>query len=928
MAIIIIAALIATLIAAAAIAYAIISARDNSDVRSYSTAISSALQELADLSAPSRLFTEEEANSFNAKQSPLYDEISAIEAKQKYKLASRATLEKAGIFRFLKEYESIPTLRSSNNSQHALLIEISNAQPAASGALNLLLAENHYFTGSEMKSFKSEFNATFALIQDAASQNILSFLPPEEAESCRQFQNNFEALEEVRDSHNKEFVSNQLRTNRTFFDGVLKYPLDDQQREAIATLEDNTLVVSAAGSGKTSTIVGKVKYLIEKRGVDPTKILLITYTRKAAEEMRKRIGSAGVTCCTFHRLALNIIASSTGTKPSISSPSINPCTYHILLKNDDFVKALNDYCLLYQDLTKDEFSYKTAKEYYADRKKYGIKAALPDMDGEPIYTKSEQEKKLCDFLSRNGVTFKYEETYEYPLADKNFRQYKPDFCIHYTQNDRHLKLYLEHFAINAKNQVPKWFGNATGGWAEANQRYNEEIAWKKVTHNEHGTDLIYTTSQEFTDGTVYDHLLYQLRKRGIPINPVPERTLFERLSEGNSKLESSVLDLLEAFIALMKSNLLSIDELRAKAAAESDSRAIFLIDNIISPYFDEYEAELGRRKEIDFTDMITEATSLCENHQYVADYDYILVDEFQDISKDRYRFLLSLRQSSPLSKIFCVGDDWQSIYRFSGSDMALFYKFSDYFGCTKECKIETTYRFGQPLINESSDFILKNPSQKKKSIRSINAHTDLEFVSYGDGNDEAQTLTSILAAIPDGKSVYIIGRYSFDIDSVINDSVRKVEKGTDVFINLKDKEYKFLTIHEAKGLEADYIILLNCNSGLYGFPSTISDDPVLDLVLSEQDHFEFGEERRLFYVAMTRAKEKSIVLYDSHSPSVFVTEFQNSFSSSSADLCPICGVGHKKVLRTGTASNGIPYTIYVCSNSQAGCPYFERVFDN
>ena len=184
------------------------------------------------------------------------------------------------------------------------------------------------------------------------------------------------------------------------------------------------------------------------------------------------------------------------------------------------------------------------------------------------------------------------------------------------------------------------------------------------------------------------------------------------------------------------------------------------------------------------------------------------------------------------------------------------------------------------------------------------------------------------SAIPDGKSVYILGRYSFDIDSVINDSVRKIEKGTDVFIDFNGKEFKFLTIHEAKGLEADYIILLNCNSGLYGFPSAISDDPVLDLVLSEQDHFEFGEERRLFYVAMTRAKEKSIVLYDSHSPSVFVTEFQNSFSSSSADLCPICGVGHKKVLRTGTASNGIPYTIYVCSNSQSGCPFFERVFDN
>ena len=106
------------------------------------------------------------------------------------------------------------------------------------------------------------------------------------------------------------------------------------------------------------------------------------------------------------------------------------------------------------------------------------------------------------------------------------------------------------------------------------------------------------------------------------------------------------------------------------------------------------------------------------------------MDEFQDISVDRYNFLKVLREGNPPAKLYCVGDDWQSIYRFSGSDMALFNQFSEYFGATEINKIETTYRFGEPLVSLSSHFIQRNKSQIQKDIHSFSSEmkTELEFL--------------------------------------------------------------------------------------------------------------------------------------------------------------------------------------------------------
>ena len=188
-------------------------------------------------------------------------------------------------------------------------------------------------------------------------------------------------------------------------------------------------------------------------------------------------------------------------------------------------------------------------------------------------------------------------------------------------------------------------------------------------------------------------------------------------------------------------------------------------------------------------------------------------------------------------------------------------------------RIATTYRFGNPLIELSSKFIQRNETQISKNIHTYNnsIRTELQFYSYYT-NNYCNILAQLISSIPKDKSIFLLGRYSFD-DIHLASTYQSVSEGDKTFYIINDRKIEFLTVHKSKGLEADYVILLQCNKGTYGFPSQISDNPVLDYVLTKSDQFPFGEERRLFYVAITRAKVKTIVLYDQRIPSLFVDEF-------------------------------------------------------
>lgn len=732
----------------------------------------------------------------------------------------------------------------------------------------------HIVSSSEEEQFTKYHKGFFCKVNSLQKSLEAFHIQPSEAIS--KFARDFGNIHALVKKHNEEIVQNILDTHKVFFDHCLKYPLDKQQRRSIVSEEDNCLVVSSAGSGKTSSIVGKVKYLTEVKGIAPHKILLISYTNKAAAELTERMATNGLKGYTFHKLAIDIIGRATGTKPSIcdNTDSLFVDIYHTLLGNKDFKNSIVEYFIDYQSNEADwEQRKNERREKLSEQKNVQLKAMFPDMDGRTIYVRSEQEQKICFVLSSLGVKFRYEEAYEHQLADEMHSQYRPDFSIYFKQNGVTKRIYLEHFGIDEHGLVPAWFAkdkNIT--YEEANQKYNDGITWKKAAHEKFGTQLLVTSSADFHYSDIRDKLRKLLDDAGVPIQEKTDEELYDLVLPKGSKQEKAFIRLVATFVTLVKSNCKSVKEVLKQAKNAEDERSVFIIKNIFLPVYERYVSALRDNNQIDFTDAILQATEICRVSRPVG-YDYIIVDEFQDISVDRYNFLKVLREGNPPAKLYCVGDDWQSIYRFSGSDMALFNQFSEYFGATEINKIETTYRFGEPLVSLSSHFIQRNKSQIQKDIHSFSSEmkTELEFYSY-DRHDYCNTIGRLVASIPSDKSIFLLGRYSFD-DYYLSFMYQSIKEGNRFFYVIGGRKIEFLTVHKSKGLEADYVILLQCNKDTYGFPSLVSDDPVLNYVLTKSDQFPYGEERRLFYVAITRAKMKTLVLYDKRFPSVFVDEF-------------------------------------------------------
>lgn len=731
-----------------------------------------------------------------------------------------------------------------------------------------------YITFREANQFTEYYTEFFHKAKDFLKR--LETFHVEPSETITEFVSDFENLQWLIKKHNDRYIKEELDTYKDFFDHCLKYPLDKQQRRSIVSGEDNCLVVSSAGSGKTSSIVGKVMYLIDIKHIEPQNILLISYTNKAAAELTERMGIEGLRGYTFHKLALDIIGQVTGQKPSIyaNTDALFLKIYQKLLNDDNFRKSVVEYFFDYQIQEQDwERQKNERRQQLSEQKETRLKAQFPDMDGKTVYVRSEQEQKICLALSLLGVKFRYEEPYEHPLADEMHSQYKPDFSIYYERDGETKRIYLEHFGVDEHSLVPLWFAKDRGiTYEEANRQYNDGITWKKAAHEKFGTELLTTSSADFHYYDIRDKLKIQLGNVGVPIKEKTDAELYAMVLPPNSKQEKSFIRLVVTFVTLIKSSGKSIHEVIRQAQSMNDERNEFIIQNIFQPVYERYIEELKKLNQIDFTDAILQATDICRSLHPVR-YDYIIVDEFQDISVDRYNFLKVLREGDPPAKLYCVGDDWQSIYRFSGSDMALFNQFPDFFGHTDINKIETTYRFGEPLVSLSSQFIQRNGTQIKKNIHSFNlqAKTELYFYEYDRAN-YCNVIEQLVASIPLDSSILLLGRYSFD-DYYLSFRFQSIKEASRFYYFIRNRKIEFLTAHKSKGLEADYVIILQCNKDTYGFPSLVNDDPVLNYVLTKSDQYPYGEERRLFYVAITRAKIKTFVLYDKRFPSVFVDEF-------------------------------------------------------
>ncbi len=316
-----------------------------------------------------------------------------------------------------------------------------------------------------------------------------------------------------------------------------------------------------------------------------------------------------------------------------------------------------------------------------------------------------------------------------------------------------------------------------------------------------------------------------------------------------------------SLIKMIKCNNLSINKLiklRNSILSDKDKILYYFTLSI----YKLYEEELLSERKIDFDDMIIYAKELVKRHGIRKNYKYILIDEYQDISRIRFELIMEILNNTN-AKLMCVGDDYQAIYGFSGSNLKIFLDFFKWFPEGRRIDIKNTYRNSYQLINTSLKFIKRNPYQLRKNIHATFLYKyPIVLVYYDDFIKTYNDLFNYLY-LEEEKKVMVLSRYNKDLELV-----KKIEH--------KDIETRYLTVHMAKGLEEEVVVLIKFSNDYLGFPSKIEDNRLLSLINTFEEDTPYAEERRLFYVALTRCKKRIYIMVPRDNPSIFLKEIKSS----------------------------------------------------
>lgn len=770
----------------------------------------------------------------------------------------------------------------------------------------------HDFKSDQIRGKPS---AATILLDEPHIKRHIELLAPEIKETIAFWKLDFN---ELADALNTRQLAKELQENELFFKQVEKSPLTKEQASAVVCFDNRVLLVASAGSGKTSTMVAKAGYALKKGYFSAEQMLLLAFNKKAADELKERItvrlkphglNVENVVAKTFHAFGLDVIGDATGKRPSVA----------------EWVEAGRDIEVLLEivdDLKDCDGTFRTNWDLFRivlgqDLPEFGAETDAPDswdyerktegfwtLNGETV--KSRGEQIIANWLWYNGVEYKYEESYQVDTADARHRQYKPDFYF------PEVNVYLEHWALDQNgNPPPKFHG------------YKEGMEWKRQLHAKHGTKLLETTMAELWSGKAFLYLTKELTKLGICLDPNPERQAQGRRPIENPRLAKTF----RTFLTHAKSNRASIETLKRRLEEGTAGRFRFrhhIFLSLFEKIWEAWENKLKTSNTIDFDDMLGLATDCIESGKWESPYLLVMVDEFQDVSRARARLIAGLVKA-PGRCLFAVGDDWQSINRFAGSDLSVMTNFEQLLGKAVTLKLETTFRCPQSLCNISSSFVQKNPQQLRKHV--ISAKPDvLAPIRIIRVKDEGTILAAVAKRIEEilthaegtekRPKIYILGRYNSERSYL----PLKLNQGIDV---------EFVTAHSSKGLEADHVIIPKMTSETLGFPSRIEDDPVMQLTMPSGDSFEFAEERRLFYVALTRARSTVTLITVERKESSFITELVRDYKLDIVNLegekalslsCPTC---HEGLLGMKKGR----YGSFIGCNRYPHCRYTMKVSD-
>ncbi len=666
--------------------------------------------------------------------------------------------------------------------------------------------------------------------------------------------------------------------------------LNDKQREAVISENKRLLVLAGAGSGKTKTLLQKLIYLIEEKGVSPSKILAITFTKNATNEMLDRlIISAdstgeyekqlfdkrrtkiekdkerflqqkkhkwidGLTVKTFHSFCygvlrndgvnefdnkFRIIGDEKKDEEDELSKHVAPETvfevFHKILiencENTEYLLKLKRYILDYIvdkiHLKKDDNNF-----FSKDGKHFTT------LDGTKVRSKSEQF--IADWFYRHSIKYEYEP--ELNVKDFSFH---PDFFV------PEANLYLEHISDLSYPTKAK----------------EEQFQKGKLL-------LVKTFDSMTKDSALFNHTLDKVIKNRLPSDYQKSTSLNYR--EEFNHYHSDVKDFIQQVIRvtdMIKVENISIDTVLQNARKDQHERIRNFYELAI-PIVKGFIDYCTNKSYLDFNDLISKSTSLFLNHddviqKYRNKFEYILVDEFQDVNNLQVELIKLLLTNK--TQLFCVGDDWQSIYGFRGSNVNYIVEFEKHFDNAEIIKLNLNYRSTQNIVGASNEVIKHNKFKVDKDVQASKISEHKIVVFSGNNLEENIQFCS--------EKVNELLKDGFNNDEIL--FLYRRNKMFSPYFNFFKGEgtrVQGKTIHASKGLEAKVVFIIGLTEGNGGFPDIWLEDRIFQIIKKANHDVLMEEERRLFYVAITRAKDKLFLITEKGNESSFLKEIPDVFT--------------------------------------------------
>ena len=407
------------------------------------------------------------------------------------------------------------------------------------------------------------------------------------------------------------------------------------------------LVIAGAGTGKTTTILGKVKYLLATGSVLPQEILILSFTNAAATEMKNRLlkeTNQSIYVATFHKLGYDIVRRAYKITPSISQKDIRSFTLEDLVrlaKNPAYQAKLMFYLLFNRVQERSEFDFKSESEYQDYLETNPPTTILEER------VKSYGEMVIANYLTQHGIRYEYEIAYPIDTRTEEYGQYHPDFYL------PDYDLYIEYFGIDRKGNVPGYFSGK--GKLSASEAYQEGMRWKRSIHKEHGTTLIECYAYEHFEGVLIESLEKKLLQAGVQLKELSLQDLISKTGDSEKNVFSALADTVSTVISLCRNRKNTSSDLLSLCKREMPNQMI--LAELTAPILDDYEKYLKENGLVDFTDMLNRAEELTASNAFINKFKYVIVDEYQDISSAQYRLLNTMRKQEDYT-LFCVGDDW------------------------------------------------------------------------------------------------------------------------------------------------------------------------------------------------------------------------------------------------------------------------------